>query len=112
LNAAEAIGDRPGRIAISTGSVEAGADDFAGTHGWSDPRPGSYAFVRVADTGRGLDVVARERLFDPFYTTKRAGRGLGLAGVAGVLRRRRGVARVEASRPNGTIFTAWFPRVR
>jgi signal transduction histidine kinase len=70
---------------------------------------GSYAFLRVADTGRGLAAARKERLFDPFYTTKLAGRGLGLAGVVGVLQRHRAVARVDPREPTGTIFTILFP---
>ena len=109
-NAAEAIGDGPGSIAISTGALEADAALLADTHGWSDPRPGSYAFLRVADTGRGLEAAAQERIFDPFFTTKLAGRGLGLTGVAGVLRRRRAVIYVAGTHPAGTVFTILFPR--
>ena len=110
VNAAEAIGDRPGSIRISTGRLEADASQLAETHGWPDPRPGAYAFLRVADSGRGLDAVGRGRIFDPFFTTKRAGRGLGLTGVAGVLNRRRAVVRIDENRPSGTIFTILFPR--
>ena len=110
VNAAEAIGARRGSIAISTGALEAGAKHFAGSHGWPDPQPGSYAFLRVADTGRGLPAVRRERLFDPFYTTKLAGRGLGLSSVLGILRRRRAVVRLDGNQPIGTIVTVLFPR--
>ena len=109
VNAAEAIGARRGSIAISTGALEAGAGDLDPTYGWPDPRPGRYAFLRVADTGRGLPAVRRERLFDPFYTTKLAGRGLGLSSVLGILRRRRAVVRLDANQPIGTIATVLFP---
>lgn len=109
VNAAEAIGDERGCIAISTGSLDADAALLADTDGWPDPKPGIYAFLRVADSGRGLEADGRERLFDPFYTTKLAGRGLGLTGIAGVLHRRRAVIRIEANRPSGTVFTILFP---
>lgn len=109
VNAAEAIGERRGAISISTGSVEVGAALLAGAEGAPDAKPGRYAMLRVADTGRGLDAARRERLFDPFYTTKRAGRGLGLASVLGIVRRRGGVVRVEPNHPSGTVFTVLLP---
>ena len=110
VNAAEAIGGRPGSISISIGILEADEDLLAETDGWPDPRPGTHAFLRVADSGAGLGAVRRERIFDPFYTRKLAGRGLGLSGVAGVLYRRRAVVRIDENRPTGTIFTILFPR--
>jgi signal transduction histidine kinase len=110
VNAAEAIGNRGGTIWISTGEIEADERLLARTHGWPDPEPGTYAFLRVADDGRGLDAARRERIFDPFYTTKFAGRGLGLASVLGILRRRRAVVHVDENRPAGTVFTVLFPR--
>jgi len=109
VNAAEAIGDRRGSISIATGRVDADADLLSASEGSPEAKPGPYAFLRVSDTGRGLDAVRRERLFDPFYTTKLAGRGLGLASVLGIVRQREGVVRVEANRPSGTIFTLLFP---
>jgi signal transduction histidine kinase len=110
VNAAEAIGAKRGSIAISTGMLEARAEDLVGSHGWPDPRPGCYAVLRVADTGQGLPAVRRERLFDPFYTTKLAGRGLGLSSVIGILRRRRALVRLDPNHPIGTIVTVLFPR--
>ena len=109
VNAAEAIGGKRGSISIATGSLEADAARLAGAEGSPDAKPGPYAFLRVADTGRGLDVVGRDRLFDPFYTTKRAGRGLGLASVLGIVRRRGGTIGVEANHPSGTTFTILLP---
>jgi signal transduction histidine kinase len=110
VNAAESIGDAPGSIAISVGVLEADAELLAPTHGWPDAKPGTYAYLRVADSGRGLEGVERGRIFDPFYTTKLAGRGLGLTGVAGILHRHRAVVHIEDNRPAGTIFTVLLPR--
>jgi signal transduction histidine kinase len=109
-NAAEAIGERRGSISISTGILEVDEELLAGSHGSPDARPGSYVFLRVSDSGRGLHAVARERIFDPFYTTKLAGRGLGLSSVFGILRRHRSVIRMDANPTGGTLVTVLFPR--
>lgn len=111
-NAAEAIGGRPGSVEISTGWKELAESDRSSTHGYPYPRPGRYAFLRLVDSGRGLAAAREERLFDPFYTTKFAGRGLGLAGVVGILRECRGVVRVDpvdARRASGAVFTILLP---
>ncbi len=110
VNAAEAIGGSGGSISITIGWLEADAALLAETHGWPDPKPGTHAFLRVADQGPGLGAVRRERIFDPFYTTKYAGRGLGLAGVLGILQRRKAVVHVDDNRPVGAVFTLLFPR--
>jgi len=110
VNAAEAIAGRTGSISISIGTLEADEELLAETDGWPDPKPGTHAFLRVSDSGPGLGAVRRERIFDPFYTRKFAGRGLGLSGVAGVLYRRRAVVRVDENQPTGAIFTILFPR--
>jgi signal transduction histidine kinase len=54
--------------------------------------------------------VRRERIFDPFYTTKFAGRGLGLAGVVGILQRHKAVVHVADDPAAGAVFTILFPR--
>ena len=110
VNAAEAIGGRGGSISITIGLLVADAALLAATDGWPDPKPGTYAFLRIADHGPGLGAVRRERIFDPFYTTKFAGRGLGLAGVAGILQRHQAVVHVADNQPAGAVFTLLFPR--
>ena len=109
VNAVEAIGGKSGAISISVGLLEADEALLAESDGWPDPRPGIHAFLRVADSGPGLREASRARIFDPFYTTKLAGRGLGLTGVAGVLYRRRAVVLVGENRPAGAVFTILFP---
>jgi signal transduction histidine kinase len=111
VNAAEAIGERRGSISLSTGRIDADAELLAKTRGWPEPEPGPHAFLRVADTGVGLGASRLERIFDPFYTTKFAGRGVGLASVLGILHRHRAVVMVESNQPAGAVFTLLFPHV-
>ena len=109
-NAAEAIGDRPGHIAISTGLQE--CDPANVTQAWPhDPPPaGTYVYFEVTDTGCGMDQATLRRIFDPFFTTKFVGRGLGLAAVLGIVRGHRGVIQVHSTPGQGTTFRVLFPR--
>jgi PAS domain S-box-containing protein len=101
LNAAEAIGDQTGLITVTTGVQD--IDDFDGL------ASGQYVFLEVRDTGCGMDDEIKARIFDPFFSTKFTGRGLGLAAVAGIVRGHRGAIRVSSSPGNGSSFTILFP---
>jgi C4-dicarboxylate-specific signal transduction histidine kinase len=74
-------------------------------------RPGSYARLVVADTGAGMDAVARGLAFHPFFSTKGLGngRGLGLAMVYGIVKQSRGFVWVDSEPGNGAAFTLLFP---
>ncbi len=75
----------------------------------SDPPPGEYVLLEVADTGCGMTEEAKVRVFDPFFSSKALGRGLGLASVQGILRGIGGSVRVESSPGRGSTFIAWLP---
>lgn len=107
-NAAEAIGGK-GRIAISSGTLQADRELLERTEGFPAPVAGAYAFLRVSDDGHGIDAATRARIFDPFFTTRYAGRGLGLAALLGILRELRCVVHVESRPGEGTTFTVLFP---
>lgn len=81
---------------------------LAETQGASDPREGLYVFLRVRDSGAGLPEQAREQIFDPFFSTKYAGRGLGLSAAFGIARRHGGVIRAKRADP-GTEITVLLP---
>ena len=70
---------------------------------------GGYVKVTVSDTGSGVAPEARERLFEPFFSTKGAGRGMGLAAAAGIVRAHRGWLGVDATSPQGTSFGILLP---
>ena len=109
LNASEATGDARGSISIETEVRKVGRELLCEAQGASDLRPGRYVVLRVNDSGRGLDARARSRVFDPFYTTKFAGRGLGLAAAFGIARRHGGAIHVGPRSEGGTEFLVLFP---
>jgi signal transduction histidine kinase/CheY-like chemotaxis protein/ABC-type amino acid transport substrate-binding protein len=107
-NAADAIAGS-GTIRIE-GGIRAFdfADLFANRSG-SLAEPGSYAWVRVADDGCGMDETVIESIFEPFFTTKPLGRGLGMAAMQGILRAHDGAIFVESEVGFGTSMTVLFP---
>jgi len=109
INASEAIGDRSGVIAITTGSMECDRDYLKNI--WLDEKlcEGQYAFVEIADTGCGMDKETLSKLFDPFFTTKFTGRGLGMAAVLGIVRGHKGAIKVYSEPDRGTTFKILLP---
>jgi PAS domain S-box-containing protein len=108
-NASEAIGSRSGIISITTGAMECGREYLDEVYIDEDLAEGTYVFLEVADTGSGMDETTRQRLFDPFYTTKFTGRGLGLAAVLGIVRGHSGAIKVYSEPGQGTTFKVLLP---
>jgi CheY-like chemotaxis protein len=109
VNAAEAIGDRPGSITLRTGvlaSSECCFDQFVNA-----PRStaGTFVYLAVSDSGPGMDPLTLARAFDPFFSTKPHGRGLGLASVLGIVRSHGGCVGVMSDGGSGTTVTVLFP---
>ena len=80
----------------------------AGTGSWY-PAPGPYATVSVTDTGCGMDQEAQSHLFEPFYTTKEFGRGMGLPSVYGFVKQSSGFVEVESAALRGAKVTIGLP---
>jgi two-component system, cell cycle sensor histidine kinase and response regulator CckA len=109
-NAAEAIGDKEGTIAIETAVCDM-TTAMITRWKWSsgDLAPGQYVLLSISDTGCGMDEPTLARIFDPFFTTKFTGRGLGLAAVLGIVRGHQGGIAVESSVGKGARFLFAFP---
>ncbi len=103
INASDALGGRPGTIRLRTALETLEADDPSVVRGL-DPEPGEYVLLEVSDTGAGMDRATLGRIFEPFYTTKEAGRGLGLSAALGIVKGHRGAIRVRSIPREGTVF--------
>ena len=71
--------------------------------------PGDYVHISIADTGTGIKQEYLSRIFDPYFTTKQSGSGLGLAAVYSIVKKHRGVIDVESECGRGTTFHFWLP---
>lgn len=105
LNALDAMQGSRGTLTLRTESVQLEAPHNE-AYGVGE---GSYVKVTVSDTGVGIRPEARERLFEPFFSTKGAGRGMGLAAAAGIVRTHRGWLGVDQTSPQGTSFGLLLP---
>ncbi|MBS3821711.1 MAG: response regulator, partial [Phycisphaerae bacterium] len=108
-NASEAIGDRSGVISVSTNAMECTQECLDEAYAAEDLSPGMYVALEVSDTGCGMDAETLAKLFDPFYTTKFTGRGLGLAAVLGIIRGHGGAIKVDGEPGRGSTFTVLLP---
>jgi CheY-like chemotaxis protein len=107
-NSAHALPDNGGLIEVSVRPAEV---DEEMARGHADLQPGIYAVLSVRDTGHGIEAAIQQRIFDPFFTTKAPGlgTGLGLAVVHGIVRKHRGMIRVNSDPGQGTDIQIYFP---
>jgi two-component system CheB/CheR fusion protein len=108
-NAADAIGDGAGAIDLSVGISDFDASTMQRNRTEVRLPPGRYAYVEVRDDGRGMPAATMERLFDPFFSTKGAGRGLGMAALQGIVRAHHGAVLVDSDPGKGTRVRILLP---
>jgi CheY-like chemotaxis protein len=106
-NAAQAM-PRSGSIRIAAEQKEVAAV-LPMSHG--ELVPGRYVCLAVIDSGHGFDESVARRLFEPFFTTRSAGTGLGLATVHEIVRDHEGAMNVQSKPEHGSCFEAWLPAV-
>ena len=109
INASEAIGDDQGVITLSTSTFQADREYLATTFLDDELPAGHYACLAVSDTGCGMDEETQSRIFDPFFSTKFTGRGLGLAAVLGIVRGHKGAIKVYSEEGQGTTVRVLLP---
>lgn len=109
LNASDAIGYRKGTITVRSSSANVTQADLSRFIHFDSTQEGEYVIVEVEDNGPGIPPKILERVFDPFFSTKFTGRGLGLAAVLGLVRYYNGWIRVKTQVGVGTVFSIGLP---
>lgn len=111
LNAAESIDEsKSGSITVTTDLVKLTAVEIQKTELVTGAlAPGCYVVLQVRDNGSGMSEAIRGKIFEPFYTTKFTGRGLGLSAVEGILRTQKGAMEVQSNPDTGSIFRVYLP---
>lgn len=107
LNAKQAM-PRPGTIVLETRIANLKPADLRQCVPY-DANPGSFVEIIVSDTGVGMDSNTVSRMFDPFFSTKAEGHGLGMAAVLGILRQHNAVALIDSQPGKGTRAHVYFP---
>lgn len=108
-NAAEALGSGAGSIELVTGIEALEAETIQRLFPGQALLPGLYGTIEVADTGCGISPENLPRIFDPFFSTKFAGRGLSLAVTQGILRGHKAGCAISSTLGRGTHFKLVFP---
>jgi len=107
-NASDALGESPGRITVRlrhVSEVDARWDQAQG----ATVGPGRWVLLEVEDSGSGMDEPTRGRVFEPFFSMKERGHGLGLAACLGIVRAHGGAVLVESELGRGSRFSVVLP---
>jgi two-component system, cell cycle sensor histidine kinase and response regulator CckA len=110
INAGESIPPQSdGQIEIATSRCEVAPDVARLRSKTYEVAAGTYVCLEVRDNGSGMDEATSAQIFEPFFSTKFTGRGLGLAAVYGIVRSSRGFIDVQSARGVGTTFRVLLP---
>jgi signal transduction histidine kinase len=107
-NASEAI-DGNGCIRIIGRNInitEENSKDFGGL------KPGPYVNLIIEDDGKGMDEETRKRVFEPFFTTRSYGRGLGMAAAYGIIKNHSGCISINSENGKGTMVRFYLPAIQ
>lgn len=105
-NAAEAHGDQAGSISITVNSTHL---DVEREYLYGRLAPGDYAMLRVTDNGVGMDAEHLAKIFEPFYTSKELGNGMGMAIVHGIVMDHHGAIDIQSQLGEGTTVSIYLP---
>ena len=102
--------DKGGTISVSLEHVHAQQESVPA--GVQTAPSGDFLRLEVRDSGCGMTEEIQARIFDPFFSTKRAGRGMGLAAVQGIIQSHGGTIKVESAVGSGSCFEILLPCVK
>lgn len=109
-NAGDAIGNNPrGVIEVTVSTEECDSELFDGPDFIEQPPAGTFAVITIRDNGSGMDESTKLRMFDPFFTTRETGHGLGLSAVLGIIRGHHGSVRIESEQGVGSSISVFLP---
>jgi CheY-like chemotaxis protein len=108
-NASEAIGEEHGEISVSLAKTDITADQSCKDHLGKVIPPGLYVCMEVTDNGCGMNEQTQQRIFEPFYSTKFAGRGLGMSAVLGIITSHKGALQLSSRPSLGTSIKVYLP---
>jgi len=108
-NSSEAIDGASGSITLATGVGEFDQASLNASKLEEKLPAGRYVWVEVSDTGCGMDETTQYKIFDPFFSTKFTGRGLGMSAALGIMRAHQGAIMLESSPGAGTSIRLLFP---
>ncbi len=109
INASDAIEEKNGIITIGTGLIELDHAYLLSINLNDELPEGPYVFLEVSDTGCGMDKETQQRIFEPFFSTKVSGHGLGMSAVAGIVRGHRGAIKLYSEAGKGSTFKLLLP---
>lgn len=109
INAAESVADKPGKVTIRLSEVDSANAPLSICQIKPPATSTSFTCIEVTDTGSGMNESTLKQIFNPFFTTKSTGRGLGLAAVRGIVRRHNGGLLAESATGQGSRFQVFLP---
>lgn len=118
-NAYQAMTDKGGTLTVSLTNLDVVLSEIPARHptegrnlqSQTNLAPGKYLVLNIKDTGHGIDPEVRERIFDPYFTTKKVGEGIGmgLAVVNGIVQKYDGEVEIDSVPGKGTSVTVYLP---
>jgi CheY-like chemotaxis protein len=109
INASESIGDMQGEVCVSLSKAVIKTEQPVKDYNGKAIPPGRYVRLEVTDNGCGMDDETKRRIFEPFYTTKFTGRGLGMSAVLGIITSHSGALQLESRSGQGSTFKVYLP---
>ncbi|SKA81600.1 PAS domain S-box-containing protein [Prosthecobacter debontii] len=110
-NASEAT-EGAGTIHLHTGKTLCTSSDLQENHVEPAPAPGPYLYMDIIDTGRGMTPEVLQMVFDPFFSTKFTGRGLGMAATLGIVKSHHGTIKIQSEAGHGTTVRVLLPLLK